>query len=534
MRAFVQDEASHVEAFFISTPGVGRQLIKIIMKYLKHSQEIENMDAEEVFMRLRGLSKRNFLLESKSISHVYGRMSLIGVDPVMEIRGKDNEFEIKVLNERGSEYLGAFSYGDFKICDSFESGEGVMSGVIERERGKNFEEGKRTKQKNIAQIIRLFLDKFKVDEKEFIGLYGAFSYDFIRLFEDLPRILPDNGVHDFRLLLCDTFVLFDHLKERAEVISYGMGSAGGPKEMCGKVADLIKNGGHELGKYAITNEGFEMKKADYEKLVDKARDLAKRGELFEVVYSNTLQADFRGDPFALYMKYSEVNPSPYLFYFDFEDEQLVGASPEMMVRCENGRVSLRPISGTARRGADPIEDHENMLDLLKCEKERAELDMLIDLGRNDVARICKPGVKITDYRFVEKYSKVMHTVAHVTGDLRDEFCAFDSLIACLNAGTLTGAPKVAAMAEIEKAEVSRRGYYGGTIGYLTFSGNMDTGIIIRTAHIRDNRLKLRVGATLLYDSEPEKEYQETLNKAEAFMKTFGKDAVGSSFLKINP
>ncbi|MFH1218375.1 MAG: anthranilate synthase component I family protein, partial [Candidatus Peregrinibacteria bacterium] len=231
----------------------------------------------------------------------------------------------------------------------------------------------------------------------------------------------------------------------------------------------------------------------------------------------TLRGKFEGDALGLYRRYSEVNPSPYLFYFDFGDETLLGASPEMMVRCERGKVHLRPISGTAARGRDVIEDHENMLKLLSDEKERSELDMLIDLGRNDLARICEPGIEVKDYRFVEKYSSVMHTVAHLTGELKSEYCAFDALVACLNAGTLTGAPKVAAMTEIEKNEGSRRGYYGGTIGYLTFSGDMDTGIIIRAAHIRDGKLSFRVGATLLYDSVPENEYEETLNKANAFL-----------------
>ncbi len=319
---------------------------------------------------------------------------------------------------------------------------------------------------------------------------------------------------DFRLFLYDTFIFFDHLKDRAEVILYRDGASGDME----KLMKYFEND-EGIFDFKVENAGFELSETDYKGLVENAQDLARRGELFEVVYSNTLEADFEGDPYGLYLKYRAINPSPYLFFFDFGDEQLVGASPEMMVRCEHGVVNLRPISGTARRGKDPIEDHENMLELLSSEKERAELDMLIDLGRNDLARICKPGIKISDYRFVEKYSRVMHTVAHLSGELRPEFTAFDSLIACLNAGTLTGAPKVAAMVEIEKNEKTRRGYYGGTIGYLTLSGEMDTGIIIRTAHIRDGRLNFRVGATLLYDSDPVSEYQETLNKASAFLTT---------------
>jgi anthranilate/para-aminobenzoate synthase component I len=189
----------------------------------------------------------------------------------------------------------------------------------------------------------------------------------------------------------------------------------------------------------------------------------------------------------------------------------------MMVRVENQKVHLRPISGTRPRGKDPISDHENELELLSCPKERAELDMLIDLGRNDLRRVCEKGIEITAYRHVEKYSRVMHTIAHLIGRLRSDLSPLDAIIACQSAGTLTGAPKVQAMKEIEKHEKSRRGYYGGSIGYITFGGDMDTGIIIRTAHIKNGRFSVRVGATLLYDSVPNDEYKETENKAKALL-----------------
>lgn len=489
------------------------------MEIYKHSLAVKCEDASEVFERVRRSSHKNFLLESRDVSQVYGRLSLIGIDPALEIIGKNNQFEIKILNERGAAYLAQLSDEDLEICDSFERLDGGIRGVIEKEDGE-IEESQRSKRKNIALIIRLLLDKFKQDEREFIGLYGAFAYDFVRLFEDLPEILEDEGVADFRLCLYDSFVFFNHLMQKAEVISYRNDELEAHKAAL-DLEHLVNSDAEEGSSYKISGAEFDMDRDSYMNLVKKAQDLAKEGELFEVVFSNTLRADFEGEAFALYKKYREVNPSPYLFYFDFGDEQLVGASPEMMVRYENGVVNMRPISGTARRGADPIEDHENMLELLKSEKERAELDMLIDLGRNDLARICEPGIKVSDYRLVEKYSKVMHTVAHVSGRLRNSYTALDALIACLNAGTLTGAPKVAAMTEIEKHENCRRGYYGGTVGYLAFSGEMDTGIIIRTAHIREGKLSLRAGATLLYDSDPAAEYQECLNKAEAFLTTFG-------------
>ena len=471
--------------------------------------------AVETYQKVRG--ERGFLFESKDISHIYGRLSLIGVDPVLEIRGKGDSFEILPLNKRAAGFMEELSDEDMSNFDEFERDDDGIRGKIIKGY-EQFEEGERSKQKNISQVIRLFLEKFKVEGREFVGLYGAFSYDFVKLFENIPNLLPEDDVYDFRLMIYDTFIFFDHLKEIKEVIAYRE-SAEEALEVCEELKEKVESEVISDVEFAVEDDKFDLEQAEFEKLVENARDLAVRGELFEVVYSNRLRAKFKGDTFALYKKYADINPSPYLYYFNFGDEQLIGASPEMMVRCEHGEVHMRPISGTARRGEDPIEDHENMLTLLRSEKERAELDMLIDLGRNDLARICEPGIEISDYRFVEKYSKVMHTVAHLTGKLRKEFTAFDSLIACLNAGTLTGAPKVAAMTEIDKNEKSRRGYYGGTIGYLTFNGDMDTGIIIRTAHIKGNDMSFQVGATLLYDSKPEAEYQETLNKARAFLTT---------------
>lgn len=467
--------------------------------------EIKYQAAHEAFEKLYRDYKHKFLFESKDVSHIYGRLSLIGLDPALKISGKDNHYSIEILNERGNEYA-----KKIKI---------PLSGIIDKA-PEDLEEDNRSRRQNIAQVIRELIATFKVDNKTFQGLYGAFSYDFIRLFEDLGDTLPASDVNDFTLFLYDTFIFFDHLKEKSEIIVFRDSSE--KTEADSKEIHLKLERENNNPKYEIQNPSFTFSQKKYEELVEIARNYAREGEIFEVVFSNILKADFQGDPFALYLKYREINPSPYLYYFDFGDEQLVGASPEMMVRCENNVVNLRPISGTALRAKDPITDHENMLALLSDEKERSELDMLIDLGRNDLARVCKPGIKVADYRFVEKYSKVMHTVAHLSGTLRDGYSALDALISCLNAGTLTGAPKVAAMRIIEKHEEERRGYYGGAIGYLSFFGDMDTGIIIRTAHIKDGKLRFQVGATLLHDSVPEKEYQETINKAQAFLDTFTK------------
>ncbi|MBI5152373.1 anthranilate synthase component I family protein [Candidatus Peregrinibacteria bacterium] len=489
-----------------------------MIKYSETIQGIKYESASGLFSRIYKNYKHKFLFESKDISPIYGRLSLIGIDSVLKISGKNNKFEIVALNNRSRFFIDLISSKDLSIAESFVRSKNKISGTI----NKNLsicEETKRSQRKNISQIIRMLLRKFEAGKKTFLGLYGAFSYDFIRLFEDIPNILQDNGINDFTLFLYDTFIYFDHLKEKASLILYRKNRKIANRD-ASSIKRGLKNNAAKQPEYRIENAEFSLNRRGYMKMVEKAREYALKGELFEIVFSNILKADFKGNPFGLYLKYREANPSPYLFYFDLGLEQLVGASPEMMVRVEKNIVHLRPISGTIKRGADPIEDHDNMLALLSDAKEKAELDMLIDLGRNDLSRVCTPGLKINDYRFVEKYSRVMHTVAHLSGKLKKGFIALDALIACLNAGTLTGAPKVAAMTAIEQHEKSRRGYYGGTIGYLTFSGEMDTAIIIRTAHIKDNSLQFQVGATLLFNSVPQKEYEETLSKAQAFLDTF--------------
>ncbi len=487
------------------------------------TEALHYSDAAEIFAKVTQNSPYKFLLESKDISPIYGRMSLIGIDPILKISGKEESFAIEVLQERGRTFAKGLKQADFPGATDIRFDPDKIEGRIPRELYAG-EEKNRSRRLNSAQILRSFLQKFAVAERVFMGLYGGVSYDFIRLFEDLETRLPKNDIPDFTFFLYDTFILFDHLKQKTEILVYQRNkkeAATALREVQAKVEAKSSS----KPEYAITNPRFSLSREQYMEFVENARIYASNGELFEVVFSNILKAGFSGDPFALYQRYRETNPSPYLFYFDFGVEQLVGASPEMMVRVENGFAHLRPISGTARRGADAIADHENMLALLANPKEKAELDMLIDLGRSDLSRVCEPGLKLTDYRFVEKYSRVMHTVAHLSGKLRPECTAFDALVSCLNAGTLTGAPKVAAMTMIERHEAERRGYYGGAVGYFTLSGEMDTAILIRTAHIRDDKLRFQVGATLLYDSVPEREYQETMHKAEAFLEIFASQAV---------
>ena len=268
----------------------------------------------------------------------------------------------------------------------------------------------------------------------------------------------------------------------------------------------------------ISNIQFFPSEEEFKNQVKKSIENCVIGEFMEVVLARKITGNLVGNPFEIYENYKKINPSPYLFYFDLNGEVLLGASPEIMVKCQNRKVTLKPISGTVRRGENTLEDHINMMNLLNSEKEKAELDMLIDLGRNDLSRICKAGITIEQYRSIEKYSHVYHTVAKVSGILEDEYSGFDALINCLNAGTLTGAPKIAAMNFIEEIESHERGYYGGSVGFVLFDGEVNTAITIRTVHINDGEMNYLTGATLLCESTPEGELQETRIKAAAFMK----------------
>lgn len=457
----------------------------------------------------------SFCFDSQDVSPIYGRFSLIGCDPILQITGKDANFSLKVLQPRGAKFCQKITPNDFPQIKNFRKTATQITGTIPPV-NQTPNATQPLQKPTSADSLRIFLKKFSAQQKTFLGLYGACAYDFVRLFEPVPNLNPATTIPDFNFFLYDTFLHFDNLKKIGQLICLRANQ----KELTHALCNLKKNltANQPPTNFKIKNAQFDLGKKEFEHLVQLARNLAKRGELFEVVFSRTLNAKFRGNPLALFLRYRTLNPAPYLFYFDLgQKEYLIGASPEMMLRVENRAVHARPISGTIARGQNPIEDHENQLKLLASPKERAELDMLIDLGRNDLARICKPGIKITEYRTVEKYSRVFHTIAHLTGQLAPPFTALDAVIATLPVGTLAGAPKVAALQAIEQHEKTRRGYYGGGIGYFTLSGECDTGILIRTAHLKKSTLEFRVGATLLYDSIPQAEFQETEAKAKAFL-----------------
>lgn len=479
-------------------------------------------DALPHYRQLKGKGP-TCLFESASASDKSSRLSVIGFEPSMEWIGKDDQLDIRLLHPRGAEFYQFVQRAFASFVVQENKGRLLLS--IPQTPFQGAEEDRLDRQ-NVVQPLRRLLAEFKTDDKNFMGFYGAFAYQFVHQFEERCGNKP-SPEPDFHLFLFDNILLFNHLTQDL-TLYVTRADESSAREDLNVLLEKIKThpipAAHasvdqassgkalRIGKFVTTPDDETFKKQ-----VQRGIDLCHEGELLEIVLSRKITAPVQGDLLPLYERYKAINPSPYLFYFDFGDEVLLGASPEMMLRYENGRATLRPISGSIRRSADPIEDHRLMMQLLNDPKENSELDMLIDLGRNDLARICQPGIEIEHYRIVEKYSHVTHTVAQLSGTLQPQFSGFDALIASLNAGTLTGAPKIAAMQYIDVIEQHSRGYYGGCIGWLLLNGDVNTAITIRTAHVRDGLLSFSTGATLLYESQPENELRETRIKAGAFL-----------------
>lgn len=473
-------------------------------------------DALQMYRRLKG-ELPSCLFESASPVDKSSRMSVIGFEPSLELVGKGDSLTMRLLHPRGAVFYNFVKTAFAPFLESEKEGRLMLNIPKIPFRGP---EEERLERQNIAQPLRRLLAEFRTDDKNFMGFYGALSYRFVYLFEDIhcEKTCPEP---DFHLFLFDNILLFNHLTQDLTLYVTRESSDEAARcmedfqtrvdahaaEGCGSALQEIL-----IGKMLQTPDDDTFKRQ-----VERGIQLCNEGELLEIVLSRKLTAPVSGDLLPLYARYRAINPSPYLFFFDLGDETLLGASPELMLRYENGRATLRPISGSVRRSGDPIEDHHLMMELLNSPKENSELDMLIDLGRNDLARICKPGIEIDQYRIIEKYSHVTHTVAQVSGVLEERYSGFDALIASLNAGTLTGAPKIAAMEYIEQIEQHTRGYYGGCTGWLLLNGDVNTAITIRTAHIRDGLLSFCAGATLLYESVPENELKETRIKAGAFL-----------------
>ncbi len=364
------------------------------------------------------------------------------------------------------------------------------------------------------------------------GLVGFMGYDMVRFFEELPSKNPDDlKVPDSVFLLTDTILIFDHVKHKIKVVSNAHVAGNASKaydKAVKKINNLVKLLDTPLAvkaKRAAKTKDFRLDvrsnltRSEFVSMVKKAKGYIRIGDIIQVVPSQRFSAKITSSGIDLYRALRMINPSPYMYYLKLKDFSLVGASPELMVRSEDGVVELRPIAGTRPRGKDEEEEKRLEKNLLSSVKERAEHIMLVDLGRNDIGRVCRYGtVKVSELMVIEKYSHVMHIVSECTGKLKANKDMFDVIRATFPAGTVSGAPKVRAMEIIEELENTRRGPYAGLVGYFSFSGNTDTCINIRTIVIKGGNAYIQAGGGVVADSDPEKEYQETVNKARATMK----------------
>jgi len=376
------------------------------------------------------------------------------------------------------------------------------------------------------------------------GLVGYLGYNVVRFLERLPaHQVNDLRVPDLMLMLADTMAIFDHAQHKLLVVANAHTTGTSPRAAYRRAAAQVAAMAARLRAPLTRPSARRSRRAgrrpaivrstvshgEFLRMVQRAKAYIRDGDIIQVVLSQRLERAFSGEPFDVYRVLRSLNPSPYMYHLRFGSLALVGSSPEMLVRCEDGRLETRPIAGTRPRGTTPREDERLIRQLRASPKERAEHLMLVDLGRNDLGRIAQPGsVHTPELMAIEKYSHVLHLVSSVTARLRAEKTSFDVLRAAFPAGTVTGAPKVRAMEIIAELEHRDRGPYAGAVGYISFSGNLDTCITIRTIVMKDGRASIQAGAGIVADSQPAREYQETLNKARGMLQAIERAERGSS------
>ncbi len=447
-----------------------------------------------VFLKLSQAGNVSFLLESVEGGEHVGRYSFLGVNPKGIVMVRDNVVTRTLHGQSESREL--------------EPGEDPLS-VIK-------EEFTRVKPVPVPGLPR------------FVGgAVGYITYDVVRHFERLPDTASlDLDVPDAAFLLPDTLVIFDHAKHQLIVLANAHNTGdmdAAYDDAVNRIDAIIDALKQPLPEIPSVSEplGDQLRsnvtREQFEENVRSAKEYIAAGDAFQIVLSQRFSCQTNAPSFAIYRALRALNPSPYMFFLRFGDDfTLMGASPEMMVRLEDGIATARPIAGTRPRGATESEDKELEMDLLDDPKERAEHVMLVDLGRNDLGRVSEYGtVKVTDMMYIERYSHVMHIVSQIQGKLRKGMDAFSLLRATFPAGTLSGAPKVRAMEIIEELEGTRRGPYGGAVGYFSFDGSMDTCITIRALLMTGNTLYIQAGAGIVADSDPSREFEETINKARA-------------------
>jgi len=502
-----------------------------------------SLDAVDYFSKISdyGRKKDCLLLESADFIDKYGELSIGTASPCLKIVGKGQNFEIKSLNELGTKILPILKK-ELLFCDKISLKKDSLSGTLKPQR-KSVSEEDRLNLKTHIDIIRKIAFLFKPTEKPFVpycGLFGAISYDFIDQFEDLPANKDDILKEpDYELYFLDNLFIYEHRTGKLNLIANAiiLGNKDAVLKRCNRILDgyekalELPSPKKKSFKHAKQNVSSDISQEEYEEIVEKLKKNILQGDIFQAVPSRTIISNYNSEPLDIYSHLRKLNPSPYMFYINSGNGILLGSSPEMAIRVQDSNdnpnekiVEIRPIAGTKPRG---ISDGKINLDLdsryeteLKTdEKELAEHAMLVDLARNDIARISKPNTRYVDKPFfIEKYSHVQHIVSNVRGILRDDLDALHAYLASMNMGTLTGAPKVMAMKLLREYEQTRRGFYGGSVCYITPSGDFDSAIIIRTIRIKNNLAYIRSGAGIVYDSVPKNEFHETEKKAEACLR----------------
>jgi len=435
----------------------------------------------------------SYLLESADGAKKWGRYSFIGDKPYLMALSRDREMELSKGTEK-------------KILTDVKNPLEVLRDTL----------------KTIRPVTIPGIGGFQG------GLVGYIHYDLVRKWEYLPGISPEEvDMPESLFMASKRLIIFDHLTHRIKIIVFANIEEDDNlkalyDQACEEVNDAVRALQRPLSSlpesppFSAADLESNFNKDDFEGAVRRTKEHIVAGDVIQVVLSQKFSGNSAGDDFTLYRNLRSINPSPYMFYLNFGEIRLIGSSPEILVRLTDGRIELRPIAGTRPRGETPAEDQVIEEDLLADPKERAEHIMLVDLGRNDVGKVARPGsVTVPRFMEVERYSHVMHIVSRVEGLLKPQADAFDLFMATFPAGTVTGAPKIRAMEIISDLEPSPRGPYAGAVGYFGFNGNMDFCITIRTISIVQNNLSVQVGAGIVYDSSPEKEYQETLKKAAA-------------------
>jgi len=441
----------------------------------------------------------NFLLESAEQEERTGRYSFLGTSPDFVVRGKGKDVEI--YNNLTGERKKLIS----------DNPTGVIDDILKENRASS-----------VASLPGVTG-----------GLIGYFSYDFVRQIERIPDVLKDAlDCPDFFFMFAGDMIVFDHFKRKIILVSnVDVKRFKSPKDAYDDGLERLTSLREKIEKPLFLVEPQEkpedkpfesnFRQEDFVKSVKAAKKYIKEGDIIQTVISQRWEKKLDTSPFSLYRALRSVNPSPYMFYIEAGDVKLVGSSPEILVKLKGGTATVRPIAGTRPRGRNEKEEKRLEKSLLEDEKERAEHIMLVDLGRNDLGRVCKPGsVRMTELMTIEKYSHVMHLVSNVEGFLKPGKKATDLLKASFPAGTVSGAPKIRAMEIIEEIEPVKRGPYAGAAGYFSLQGNMDFCINIRTVIIKDDRVYVQAGAGIVADSVPEKEFTETRNKAKALMEAY--------------